>query len=213
MFFQALDEKGLAVQTMRSGTEFMPGEKATCVGCHDSRHNAPVPAGTGFPLAMRREPSRLKPDVDGTNPFSYPRLVQPVLNKHCVECHAKEADKAPRLDAGLVRHTGNSYVRVPTTYYASYRSLAPKYGIWQYATAGDKRSRDADLESTPGKVGARASKLFEILQKGHYDVRLSVEEMHRITVWLDSYSPFYGVYEPEAGKAQLRGEIVRPTLE
>ena len=37
--------------------------------------------------------------------------------------------------------------------------------------------------------------------------------MHRITVWLDSCSPFYGVYEDEGGKAQLRGEIVRPTLE
>ncbi len=62
-------------------------------------------------------------------------------------------------------------------------------------------------------MGARASKLFEILERGHYDVQLSKEDMHRITVWLDSYSPFYGVYEPEGGKAQLRGEVVRPVLE
>jgi len=201
------------VQTMRSGTEFMPGEKATCHGCHEPTHAAVTAVSTGTPLAMRRAPSRLKPDVDGTNPFSYPRLVQPVLDKHCVQCHAKEADKAPRLDAGLVRHTGNCYVRVPTTYYASYMSLAPKYGIWQYATSADKRAIDRDLESTPGQVGARASKLFEILEKGHYNVKLPKEDMHRITVWLDSYSPFYGVYEPEAGQAQLRGEVVRPTLE
>jgi len=213
LFFQALDERGMAVQTMRSGTEFMPGEKAACHRCHEPTHAAVTAVSTGAPLAMLRPPSRLKPDVDGTNPFSYPRLVQPVLDKHCVECHAKEADKAPRLDAGLVRHTGNCYVRVPTTYYASYMSLAPKYGIWQYATSADKRAIDRDLESTPGQVGARASKLFEILEKGHYDIKLSEEEMHRITVWLDSYSPFYGVYEPEAGQAQLRGEIVRPTLE
>jgi hypothetical protein len=35
----------------------------------------------------------------------------------------------------------------------------------------------------------------------------------RIAVWLDSTSPFYGVYEKEGGLAQLRGEIAKPTLE
>ena len=84
---------------------------------------------------------------------------------------------------------------------------------WRYATSASSRSLDRDLESTPGKVGARASQLSEILEQGHYDVKLSEEEMHRIMVWLDSYSPFYGVYEPEAGKLQLRGEIFRPALE
>ena len=34
--------------------------------------------------------------------------------------------------------------------------------------------------TVPGKFGAHASKLFEILNKGHYDVKLSDEEMHRI---------------------------------
>ncbi len=92
-------------------------------------------------------------------------------------------------------------------------SLAPKFGTWQYAKSADKRAIDRDLEATPGQVGARASKLYELLENGHYDVKLSKEDLHRITVWLDSYSPFYGVYEPEAGKAQLRGEVVRPGLE
>jgi len=52
-----------------------------------------------------------------------------------------------------------------------------------------------------------------MLKKGHHDVKLSDEDMHRITVWLDSHSPFYGVYEKEGGEAQLRGEVVFPTLE
>jgi hypothetical protein len=37
--------------------------------------------------------------------------------------------------------------------------------------------------------------------------------MHRLTLWLDCVSIFYGVYEKEGGEAQLRGEIVYPTLE
>ena len=105
-------------------------------------------------------------------------------------------------------------MNTPTTYYASYLSLAPKYGTWKYsADAANGRGRDRDLESTPGKVGARVSKLYELLNKGHHNVKLPKEDMHRITVWLDSYSPFYGVYQPEAGQAQLRGEVVRPALE
>lgn len=212
LFFQALDEKGMAVQTMRSGTNFMPGENTTCLGCHEPRHAAATSTSVDSPLAMRRAPSRLKPDVDGTNPFSYPRLVQPVLDKNCVACHAKEENKgkAPRLDSGLVRHWPiHGGANNNTRYYRSFLSLAPKYGTWKYSDAHPA----TDLESIPGKIGARTSKLYAMLESEHYDVKLSKEEMHRITVWLDSYSPFYGVYEREAGEAQLRGEIASPTLE
>jgi hydrazine synthase alpha subunit-like protein/F5/8 type C domain-containing protein len=195
LFFQALNEDGLAVQSMRSATYVQPGERLTCQGCHEPRHRAPKsPAQTS--IALQRSPSKLKPDVEGTNPFSYPRLVQPVLDKHCVACHQENADKAPRLDSEVV-------VKGRQKWYASYFSLAPKYGFWQY---GDRH------RTTPGKFGARASKLHAMLAKGHHDVKLSQEEMHRIDVWLDSCSVFYGVYEKEGGEAQLRGEVVKATL-
>ena len=67
--------------------------------------------------------------------------------------------------------------------------------------------------TTPGKFGARASKLFEMLEKGHHGLKLAKEAVHRLTLWLDCCSLFYGVYEREGGLAQLRGEIVRPKLE
>ena len=31
--------------------------------------------------------------------------------------------------------------------------------------------------------------------KGHHDVRLTKEELHRITLWLDCNSDFFGAYE------------------
>jgi len=196
LFFQALDEDGLAVQSMRSATYLQPGERLVCQGCHEPRHRAPESAKS-IPLAMRRAPSKLKPDVDGTNPFSYPRLIQPVLEKHCLSCHQENPDKAPRLDRELV-------VKGRQKWYASYHSLTPEFGFWKYG----HRHR-----TIPGKFGARASKLYAMLQKGHYDVKLPPEDLHRITVWLDSCSIFYGVYEKEGGEAQLRGEIVQPTLQ
>ena len=39
--FQALDERGRAIQTMRSLTYLQPGEQAGCVGCHEHRTTAP----------------------------------------------------------------------------------------------------------------------------------------------------------------------------
>lgn len=193
IFFQAVDEKGLAVQSMRSATYLHEGERLVCAGCHEPKHRSP-PLPASLPTALRREPSRLKPDVDGSNPFSYPRLVQPVLDRHCVQCHAQRADKT----FSLAREPLNR------RWYASYANLVQHYGFHDY---GD------GYRTTPGRFGAYASKLYELLNKGHYEVKLSPEEMHRLTLWLDCSSLFYGVYEKEGGEAQLRGEIARPTLE
>ena len=210
LYFQALDSEGLAVTSMRSATQFQPGEQAMCLGCHESRHDATPLLGT-MPLAMRRAPSPLTPDVDGTNPFSYPRLVQPVLDKHCVACHRDHADEAPPLDSSLATHPGGGWMNRATTYYQSYISLAPEFGFYDYGGRGWTDPKW--YRTTPGEFGARASKLYQMLQKGHHDVKLSPEELHRLVVWLDSSSLFYGVYEQEGGESQLRGEIARPTLE
>jgi hypothetical protein len=207
VFFQALNENGLAVQSMRSGTHFQPGEELSCQGCHEPKNRAPA-SMKSEPIAMKRKPSRLQADVDGTNPFSYPRLVQPVLNKYCLECHKKNSEKAPRLDSELVEMKGKAYMDFNTTYYASYASIAPKFGFYDYGNCDGKSHR-----TTPGEFGALGSKLYPMLAKGHHDLKLPAEDMHRITVWLDSCSLFYGVYEKEGGEAQLRGEIVKPTLE
>lgn len=193
VFFQALDEQGLAVQSMRSATQLHAGERLLCTGCHDRRHQTAQVVGP-LPLALQRAPDQLKPDVDGSNPFSYPRLVQPVLDRHCVECHAKQPGKAPNLGR-------EPYHR---NWYASYNSLVEKYGFYNYKDP---------LRTTPGQFGARASKLYELLQQGHYDVKLTPEELHRIALWLDCTSMFYGVYEKERGEAQLRGEVVSTAFE
>lgn len=193
IFFQALDEDGLAVQSMRSATYLHQDEHLTCVGCHEPGHQAPAkPVST--PLALRREPSQLMPDVEGSRPFSYALLVQPVLDRNCVGCHKDNADKAPNLGREPIERK----------WYASYNNLAPKWGFHDY---GDL------YRTTPGRFGARASKLYEHLQGDHHGLKLSAEDKYRLTLWLDLSTMFYGVYEKELGEAQLRGEVVWPTLE
>ena len=88
-FFQALDENGVTIQTMRTLVDLLPGETTTCIGCHENREMAP-PYST-FPTAVTRDPSKLVPDPQGTFPFRYSELVQPVLDKHCVSCHAPQS--------------------------------------------------------------------------------------------------------------------------
>ena len=212
LFFQVLDEKGLAVTSMRSGTHFQPGEQTMCQGCHEPKYGAPMTSSDSTPMAMKRAPSRLKPDVEGTNPFSYPILVQPVLDKYCVECHAEDREKkAPPLDSTIVTTSTGSYMNPKTEYFTSYMSLAREFGFYDY---GGKNWEDPKwYRTTPGEFGAKASKLYALLQDDHYGVTLPADAMRRITLWLDSCSPFYGVYEKEGGQAQLRGEVAIPTLQ
>ncbi|MDH7571483.1 MAG: hypothetical protein QHJ73_18055, partial [Armatimonadota bacterium] len=42
LYFQALDEEGRAVQSMRSWSTLQPGENAACVGCHEPKNTAPL---------------------------------------------------------------------------------------------------------------------------------------------------------------------------
>ncbi len=201
VYFQALDENGCAVQSMRSATWVQPGEQLTCIGCHEPKNQAPAQSKTMAKKALQRPPSILTPDVDGTNPFSYPRLVQPVLDRNCVACHITNKDKgAPPLDSAIV----TAKLPRPTKVFQSYDSLIHKYAFWSY---------DDPYRTTPGKFGALASKLYPMLKKGHHKLKLSDEDMHRIIVWLDSVSNFYGVYEKEGGETQLAGGIAHPTLE
>ena len=195
VYFQALDEKGLAVQSMRSDTYVHPGETLMCQGCHAPRPKAPSPGGP-IPIATRREASAIRPEAEGSNPLSFPRLVQPVLDKNCITCHSKEP-KAPNLAAG-------EWAKNENRWYTSYINLKAHAFFWD----GDAWTTPITI---PGKFGARASKLYTMLAAGHHDLKLPPEDLHRIALWLDSNSDFFGAYENT--EAQARGEIVRPAVE
>ena len=94
----------------------------------------------------------------------------------------------------------------------SYHNLAGQYGFYYHVSNGsinDPLHGGARTEA--GKFGARASKLLPYLTKQHYDVDLSPEDFHRMTLWLDANSEFFGSYENI--EAQARGEVVLPTLD
>ncbi len=195
VFFQALDEQGMAVQSMRSATYVQPGERLMCVGCHEPQKRAAQAKGE-LALAFKRPPSIIEPDVGGANPLSFPALVQPVLDRNCVPCHSDNEDKAPDLRKGAFEEN-------PHHWYTSYINL--KDSAFFYT----EESWDTPI-TVPGKFGARASKLYNMIQKGHHDVKLSGEDMHRITLWLECNSDFFGSYEHTL--KQAKGEVVPISL-
>ncbi len=185
--FQALDDRGQAVQVMRSLTYLQPGETISCAGCHEPRSTAPAVRAL---QAARRAPSDLAPAPDGSRPFSYPLLVQPVLDRLCVRCHGAQSP------AGNVCLTG-----APEGHYTlSYDALAPRVPI------SDQGSMDA--VSVPGRYGARGSKLMQMLLAGHHHVRLAGEDLERLATWMDANALFYGTFDPADQARQQRGERI-----
>ncbi len=200
IYFQALNTDGMAIQSMRSATYIHPGEQLTCLGCHEPKHRVPKQS-TRRPLALKRPPSAIQPDVDGSNPFNYVRLVQPVLERNCVTCHQQK--KALDLTGEI--EGKNGWTR-------SYNNLAEKYGFYFHVSNGSiNQGVHGGSRTIPGKFGAKASGLMEYMDERHHGVKLSEEDFHRLTLWLDCNSEFYGSYENTV--AQAKGQIVWPTLD
>jgi len=196
LYFQAVDAAGRAVQSMRSASYLQPGERRGCVGCHEPRGAL---ATSGRPLATRRPPSRIRPGPDGTKPWSYPRLVQPVLDRHCVRCHDGKEGKGKSKLVLSVESAGH--------FTRSYESLKP-YVRW-YEWGGATIS---PIVTRPGHIGADESRLRQILDDATHAraVKLSDEERRRVYIWLDGNAAFYGTYGEEEQLAQKRGEAVPP---
>jgi hypothetical protein len=198
IYFQALDEDGLAVQSMRSATCVHPGERLSCVGCHEPKQQTPSQTA-GTPLAWQQAPAILQPESSDALPISFPRLVQPVLDKHCTSCHAgPDSIKAGAPDLSG-RLTG------PHGWSAAFTALKPH--AWAH-NGGNGIIFKEGARSEAGKIGARASRLLTYLITAHHEVRLDPEEMRRITLWLDCNSNYYGAYHDL--QAQGKVFIVTP---
>ncbi len=199
IYFQALDSLGRAVQTMRSATYLHEGETLTCIGCHEQKSKAPSNTGMAA-SALKRAPSVPVNKTDDLFPLLFPRLVQPVIDKRCLDCHNSN-EKAPSLKGNRFGKNGWS---------EAYHTLAPL--AWAKSGGnGALISRNSNLSySIPGEVGALDSKLYKMLQNGHHDTELTEKEMQRFIIWLDCNSVFYGAYENP--NSQAKGDLILPWL-
>ncbi len=188
VFFQALDSRGMALQTMRSTTHVQPGQTLSCIGCHEPRTSAP-PVRVGRPLALSRPPSKITPGPSGSWPLRFDRLVQPLLDRKCVECH-RPAGADPAAAA------------FDLTESQAYESLV-HYGtpslhdhVWQRYREGASRE---------GACAARRSPLLALLAspEGHQGVALDEEERERLILWMDTYAQRIGSFDEDQERRLL----------
>lgn len=177
VFFVALDANGRSVKRMQSFTGVQPGEALGCVGCHEYRSSAPPQSGIPIPLASKRPPDLIKPIKGVPDVLEFPRDIQPILNRHCVECH-----RTDRRDGGVVL-TGDH----GPLYSHSYFSLTVTNQL------ADGRNR-AESNYPPRTLGSGAAPLLKKLEGSHYGVTASAEELLTTRLWLDSGAPYPGTY-------------------
>ncbi|UCD57667.1 MAG: hypothetical protein JSV16_00735, partial [Candidatus Hydrogenedentota bacterium] len=198
IYFQLLDEKGMAVHSMRSATYVHSGEHLSCLGCHEDKSRGAA-QGHLRPMALRRVPSKIVPEVEsGAMPFNYIQLVKaPVFDKKCMPCHTKHP-KAPDM---------------------SYASLARNDLAFSYP--GESPSLVAlgvgGSRTTPARFGARASGIMKALatKPQHKNVKLSDDELRRLTLWLDLNSNEIGWIGNDRSliSAQKKGGALWPPVD
>ena len=174
---QPIDENNMAYQEMRSWFTAMPGEHVACVGCHEARGDAPPTVQT---LATKADISEIDPWYGEPRPFRFEDEVQPVLDRHCVSCH----NEKHRLDLrGKQADAGQFY----SLAYSSLHPYVRRSGL------------ESDIHLLPPmEFHASTSKLVQLLQKGHNDVKLSEEEWDRLLTWIDLNVPYYGSWQEVA---------------
>ncbi|MEI7899721.1 MAG: hypothetical protein WCK89_05680 [bacterium] len=197
LYFQLLDEQGMAVHSMRSATYLHPGEQLTCLGCHEDKRK--TGAAYSQPAALKRPPSKLVPEVDsGAMPFNYCQLVKiPVFDKKCVACHKKHP-QAPDMSYASLARNDRAF-----SYPGEHKALS-MLGV------GGSRT-------TPGQLGARASGIMKTLttKPQHKDLKLTPDDWRRITLWLDLNSNEIGWIGNDRSltAAQKAGDALWPPVD
>ena len=190
---QPLDEKGRAVQLMRSWIVGMPGERVSCTGCHeDNRTSVHTKRTIADEKYFRGEIQQIKPtDADGVRPWGFANEMFPVVKKYCLSCHGDRAN-APVAKADQGGFGGEGKLNGKRLWMGSaeeaYRVMHP------YIHRPGPESEETLLPIMD--YHASTSPLVQILEKGHHGVKLDEAAWGKIYEWIDLNCPFYGKWSP-----------------
>jgi hypothetical protein len=202
VYFQAIDENGCAAQTMRSWSTLQPDETFSCIGCHESKNSAPLQkTERSATMALKAGPQNLDPFYGPPRGFSFPKEIQPILDRKCTACHNGTApDSAFSLtsrdnyDEQAKRKWSDSYLALTN---ARRKGRTTQSGAYQGVT--NSIVNWIGVQSVPEMIppymaGAAESGLIKMLEKGHNKVKLSTEDTDKLKAWIDLYVPYCGDY-------------------
>lgn len=198
---QPLDENGQALQLMRSWFVGMPGEKVTCIGCHESANSI-----YNVPPLLNATAQDLTPWGGAGITWSFMRDIQPILTRKCASCHndaTTDTDMSmdgPYGKQSLIGRRPNLANTDPVilpyrdglrpggagAFTRSYHDLSP------YTRRPGPESDNHLLN--PGEYAANTSPLIQMLKRGHHGVQLTDEEFKKFYTWIDLNVPFWGTW-------------------
>ena len=201
---QPLDAKGRALQLMRSWTQAMPGEMASCSGCHEENQASAGP--NRRLLAMERPASEIRPWYGPERGFDFRREVQPVLDRYCVACHDGKGSPVPDpktpfrggLAKPVLTDRPDICVKSKDVYYMNDGSFPPSYIELCSYVRSHTQEGDNDVLS-PCDVAADTTALVQLLENGHHGVRLDAESWDRINTWIDLNRMGHGTWSETVG--------------
>ena len=203
---QPLDDEGKALQLMRSWLTAMPGERLSCVGCHENQ-NESVPVRAT--IASRKPPAEIEPWYGPTRGFTFQREVQPVLTRRCAGCHDGREELADLrgtewIDDWATNYAGYDAARFAGKFTKSYVELhrfVRRPGI------------ESDMHLWPPlEFHAGSTELVQLLERGHHGVELDEEEWDRLITWIDLNAPFHGYWSDIVGEQACASEVRRGEL-
>ncbi|MBI5395466.1 MAG: hypothetical protein HZA91_09250 [Verrucomicrobia bacterium] len=188
IFLQALDKDFMEIQRMRTFVNFQPGERRSCIGCHEHRSRTPV---SRVPLAMKSPPVKpqAQPGEIAPRPIHYPTDIQPIFDRHCVSCHGAQKPGGDLVLTGeMTERFCKSFASIVHTDLVGYiqEFVGPK------PEAADAMGYAPAVP--PYTYGAHKSKLVSVLRAGHHDVKLTREDWIKLVTWVDANAPYYGSY-------------------
>ncbi|MCX7007144.1 MAG: SUMF1/EgtB/PvdO family nonheme iron enzyme [Kiritimatiellaeota bacterium] len=190
LMFQPLDEKGQALQLMRTWVTAMPGETVSCAGCHEDPGVAPMRRAS---KASQAAPAKIKPWYGPGRGFSCVREVRPVLNKYCIGCH----NENHALD-----FSGNKPLTGWSTQMAGNWRSGGQFTLayWQLQRYVRRPGIESDRGLfTPLEFHFSTTELGQLLRKGHHGVQLNAESFNRLVTWADENAPFHGRWSDVPG--------------
>lgn len=181
---QPLDDKGRAIQWMRSWFTPMPGETVSCVGCHEDQNSLPIPKRV---LASRKKPIALTPPEGGVRPFTFDLEIQPILDQYCIGCHNGVENRMTLKGSDTELYKRGVVTKIERHYSKSYLNLHP----YVY-----RQGPEADIHVLrPYEYHASNSELIRMLGKGHHDVKLKEQDYSTLCKWIDLNAPYSGSFE------------------
>ena len=186
LYFQALDQDGRMLSSQRTFIQAMPGITRSCTGCHLKEDTTPPVNRNASVQALKAGPAKIQPESWGSGYLDYPKQIQPILDRHCVNCHGGEKGIA----AGLDFSGGWTWA-----FNISYETFI-KNTLVGFLNCENGAVRTADI-LPPKTHGSGAASLTELILSGHHGrlTQLPSADKAALLAWMDGNCNYYGTWD------------------